>query len=231
MMQDFLLDFCSSKDSSSLRKESASKISAISSSPRNYQSAYVFGSAMHCTSSSPKYEGMASYSDGTPSQSVTEQFHKLVHWHCRCAYGRNWSNEFDHRASRCVGHGGELFGGNEQRNTDFLHIRIITWIVGFFPTRDIDFLCLYVAQGVGVLRSLLPTSSFRALVDGPGSQPTDTKGHNTLCVARALLPTLAVYHRMCVIAERLGCLHRLAHAARHRHFSSASTSRRSDPCV
>ena len=29
---------------------------------------------MHCTSGSPRYEGTASYSDGTPSQSVTEQF-------------------------------------------------------------------------------------------------------------------------------------------------------------
>ena len=31
--------------------------------------------------------------------------------------------------------------------------------------------------------------------------------------------------------KRLGSLHRLAHAAGHGHFLSASTSRRSDPCV
>ena len=49
---------------------------------------------MHCSSSSPKYEGTASYSGGTPSQSVTEQFR---------AY---WSNGLDHRARRCAGHGG-----------------------------------------------------------------------------------------------------------------------------
>ena len=47
-------------------------------------------------------------------------------------------------------------------------------------------------EGVGVLRSILPTSSFRALVDGPGSQPTDIRNH-TKCVVRALGPTLAVW--------------------------------------
>ena len=52
------------------------------------------------------------------------------------------------------------------------------------------FLCLYVAQGVGVLRSRLPASLCRAPIDGPGLQPTDVKGH-TKCVARALVPTLA----------------------------------------
>ena len=37
-------------------------------------------------------------------------------------------------------------------------------------------------------------------------------------------------HRICVIAKRLGCLHRLAHAAGHGHFQGASTSGRTfDP--
>ena len=40
-----------------------------------------------------------------------------------------------------------------------------------------------------------------------------------------------VPHRMCVIAERLGCLHWLAHAPGHRHFSGASTSRRTASVV
>ena len=35
---------------------------------------------------------------------------------------------------------------------------------------------------------------------------------------------------MCVIAERLGSLHGLAHAARHGYFSGASTSGRSVSC-
>ena len=52
-------------------------------------------------------------------------------------------------------------------------------------------LCLYAAQGVGVLRSRLLASLFRALVDGPGLQPTDMRNH-TSCVSRALVPTFAV---------------------------------------
>ena len=43
-----------------------------------------------------------------------------------------------------------------------------------------------------VLCSLLPTSSFRALVDGPGSQPTDIRNH-TKCAVRALHAHLGVY--------------------------------------
>ena len=53
-------------------------------------------------------------------------------------------------------------------------------------------LCLYVAQGAGVLRSRLPASLFRALIDGPGLQPSDIRNH-TKCVSRALVPTLPVY--------------------------------------
>ena len=41
-----MLDICSSKDSPSLRKESASKNAVISSARRSFQSAYVSGSAI-----------------------------------------------------------------------------------------------------------------------------------------------------------------------------------------
>ena len=43
---------------------------------------------------------------------------------------------------------------------------------------------------VGVLRSLLPATMFRALVDEPGFPPTDKIDH-TECAVRALMPTLA----------------------------------------
>ena len=49
-------------------------------------------------------------------------------------------------------------------------------------------------KGVGVSRSLLPTSSFQALVDGPCFPPTDMWDH-TWSVVRALMPTLAVLPR------------------------------------
>ena len=48
------------------------------------------------------------------------------------------------------------------------------------------------------------------------------------CVSRALLPTLAVQPRLCVIAKRPGCLRRVAHAASRGHFSGAPTSERTD---
>ena len=51
-------------------------------------------------------------------------------------------------------------------------------------------LCLFVASGVGVLRSLLPTSMFRAPIDEPGFPPIDIRDH-TECAVRALMPTLA----------------------------------------
>ena len=80
-------------------------------------------------------------------------------------------------------------------------------------------------KGLGVSRSLLPTSSFRALVNGPGFPQTDMWDH-TQCVVRALVPTVACNLCMCIIAKRLGSLHWLAHAARHRHFQDVFTSRR-----
>ena len=51
-------------------------------------------------------------------------------------------------------------------------------------------LCLFVASGVGVLRSLLPTSMFRAPIDEPGFPHLDMRDH-TGCAVRALMPTLA----------------------------------------
>ena len=40
-------------------------------------------------------------------------------------------------------------------------------------------LCLFVASGVGVLRSFSPASLFRALVGGPSFSPTDTEDHTS----------------------------------------------------
>ena len=51
-------------------------------------------------------------------------------------------------------------------------------------------LCLSVLQGRG-LTFTFARVLVGALIDGPGSQPTDTQDH-TLCAARALVPTLAV---------------------------------------
>ena len=66
----------------------------------------------------------------------------------------------------------------------------------------------------------------RALVDGPGSQPTDTMDH-IKCVVRALVPILAVsLPHVCVIAERLDCRHRLALAARYGHSTGDPRTKR-----
>ena len=67
------------------------------------------------------------------------------------------------------------------------------------------------SQGFGVLHWLLPASLSEHPIDGPGSQPTDTRDH-TKCASRALVPTLAV----------LGGLLRLTHAARHGQVKGAS---------
>ena len=75
---NFSFDFTSTKDSPSLRRNSASFNPAISFSRRTFQPACVSGVPMHCTWSSLKYEGTASCSDCTPSQSVTEQFGACV---------------------------------------------------------------------------------------------------------------------------------------------------------
>ena len=61
-----------------------------------------------------------------------------------------------------------------------------------------------LAQGVGVLRSLLPASLCRAHVDGPSFPPTDAVDH-TLRVKPVLsCPTWPCNHRMCVIAKETG---------------------------
>ena len=66
----------------------------------------------------------------------------------------------------------------------------------------------------------------RALVDGPGSQPTDTMDH-IKCVVRALVPILAVsLPHVCVFAERLDCRHRLALAAGYGHSTGDSRTKR-----
>ena len=76
-----------------------------------------------------------------------------------------------------------------------------------------------VPRGVGVLRSCLPTSLFEHLSMGLQSALS--------------CPLWPLHHRMCVIAERLGHLRWLSHAAGRGHFFGASTSwrtssRRSD---
>ena len=83
--------------------------------------------------------------------------------------------------------------------------------------------CLAVAfslfvrtQGSEVLRSLLPTSLFEHLSMGQVHNPP-TLG-TTLCVSRALMPTLAVKPPHVCHRQRLGSLHRLTHAAGHGHF-------------
>ena len=85
-------------------------------------------------------------------------------------------------------------------------------------------------------------------VDGPGLQPTDRRDHTTQCVVRALMPTLAHRHRMCVIAKGLGCLrtrsrtwsflgrlriqtHVFHPYQKNRHFSHGDTCLAPCPCV
>ena len=62
--------------------------------------------------------------------------------------------------------------------------------VSLFPFSLYFSLCLYVAHGVGVFRQRLPTSLCRSPDDGPGFPPTVAEDL-TMCVARALVPTLA----------------------------------------
>ena len=51
---------------------------------------------------------------------------------------------------------------------------------------------LFLSQGVGVLRSLLPASLFEHLSMGQACNSSTQRDH-TLCVSRALMPTLAVH--------------------------------------
>ena len=95
--------------------------------------------------------------------------------------------------------------------------------------------CLFLfacspAQGVGVLRSLLPTSLDEQLSMGQARNPRDI-GDHSVCTPC----TRAHFGRVttaCVSSpKRLGCLHWLAHAAGHEHLLGASLSGRSDPSV
>ena len=70
------------------------------------------------------------------------------------------------------------------------------------------------SQGVGVLRSLVPTSLFECMSMGQARNPSTQRDH-TLCNPCFSCPLWPCYHRMCVIARRLGSLHWLAHAAGH----------------
>ena len=75
---NFLLDFTTNKDSPSLRRNSTSLKPAISSSRRTFELACVSDVAVHCFSSSPKYEKKrASCSDWTPSLSHTRPLVRL----------------------------------------------------------------------------------------------------------------------------------------------------------
>ena len=80
-------------------------------------------------------------------------------------------------------------------------------------------LCLSVAQVVGALRSLLPASLCRAPIDGLSTHKH--RGPHQ-CVVRALMPPLAV-SQLHEIANGLGCVQWLAHAAGHGHLSGDST--------
>ena len=85
-------------------------------------------------------------------------------------------------------------------------------------------------QGIGVLRSHLPTSLFEHLSMGQARNPP-TLG-TTLCLSRALLPTLAVQpphvcHRQRDWAVSIG-----SHTQQNMDiFEAASTPRRTDPSV
>ena len=92
------------------------------------------------------------------------------------------------------------------------------------------FVCLLVHKGRG-LTFTFACVLVRALVDGPGSQPTDAEEPLSMCssCSRAHLGRVTT---ACVSSpKRRGSLHKLAHAAGHGHFLGASTSRRSDPSV
>ena len=59
----------------------------------------------------------ASHNVSWSTSTMTDEWrgcHILVHCHCRCVYGRDWSSVFDHRSRRCVGHGGPCRQWNPQ---------------------------------------------------------------------------------------------------------------------
>ena len=100
-------------------------------------------------------------------------------------------------------------------------------------------LCVFVAQIVVSCPAVssLASSGLRALLftRGPGSQfsllPDGPGFHNPPTLETTPVKSMLSYphepdDRMCVIAKRLGCFHRLAHAAGHGNFLGASASRR-----
>ena len=88
----------------------------------------------------------------------------------------------------------------------------------------VSFVSLSLPLFSGVLRSRLPASLFEHASGGPGSPPNDAMDH-TLCSLCSDAPE-PCNNRMCVIAKRLGSLHRLAHAAGRVHFLGASMTPR-----
>ena len=71
--------------------------------------------------------------------------------------------------------------------------------------------CLTVHKGSGGLTFTSARVLVRAPIDGPGCLPNDTRDH-TFVKSVFSCPHEPDDHRMCVIAMRLGYLHKLAHA-------------------
>ena len=126
-----------------------------------------------------------------------------------------------------------------KKRSSHAHLHFFSFPLSFFLSFVRSFflsillsLCLYVAQGVGGLtftsaRGLVSSTYRWARLATHRHQGTQ----HSVCSPCSRAHFGRVLHRMCVIAERLDCLHWLAHAARHRHFSSASTSRRTASVV
>ena len=118
----------------------------------------------------------------------------------------------------------------------FRRFVVIGWywccVVGFACLRS-PFLAFCSTKWRGVT-FMFARLLVRAPIDGPGSQPTDTVDHQLSVQSVLSCPLWPLHHRVCVIAERLGHLRCLAHAAGHGHFQGASTSRRTasfvSPC-
>ena len=71
--------------------------------------------------------------------------------------------------------------------------------------------CLTVHKGSGGLTFTSARVLVRAPIDGPGCLPNDTRDH-TFVKSVFSCPHEPDDHRVCVIAMRLGYLHKLAHA-------------------
>ena len=101
--------------------------------------------------------------------------------------------------------------------------RCLTSCLLFFRDQGVKFLL----QGVGVSRSRLPASVSEHPSMGQAFHPPTQR--TTLSASSVLSCTLCpCYHRMCVIAKRLGSLRWLAHAAGQGYVFGASMSGRTD---